>query len=152
MIKLALGLVALSLTTSAALGEDMVVATPDALKWGPAPPSLPKGAQMAVLSGDPSGNGPYMIRSKLPAGYQVPAHNHPTVQNVTVISGTSNVGMGDKLDETKGEPVKAGGFFQMPKGMHHYVWFSEDTILQSNGIGPAGITYINPADDPRKTN
>jgi quercetin dioxygenase-like cupin family protein len=150
MIKLALGLVALSLTTSAALGEDMVVATPDALKWGPAPPSLPKGAQMAVLSGDPSGNGPYMIRSKLPAGYQVPAHNHPTVENVTVISGTSNVGMGDKLDKKHAQALKAGGFFSMPAKMNHYAWATSAIVLQIHGQGPFVVNYVNPADDPSK--
>src|SRR5438132_140987 len=98
MLKFALGLIALLGTASAGLAQEMTVTTPDALKWGPAPPVLPKGAQLAVLSGDPGANGPYVVRVKLPSGYTVPAHNHPTTENVTVISGTFNIGMGDKLD------------------------------------------------------
>src|SRR5207249_10036877 len=98
MIKIALGLFALSLTASAGLAEEMTVATPNSIKWGPAPAELPKGGQLAVLSGDPGAKGPYVIRAKLPSGYQVPAHSHPTTESVTVISGTFNIGMGDKLD------------------------------------------------------
>jgi hypothetical protein len=71
---------------------------------------------------------------------------------VTVLSGTFHIGMGDKLDETKGTALKAGGFAQAPKTMHHYAWFTEDTIIQVHGIGPQGLTYVNPADDPRKSN
>jgi len=151
-IRLVTGLAIAALLPLGAMAADHTIVQKDAIQWKPAPPFLMKGAQMAVLFGDPAQPGPFAIRMKFPAGYKVPAHMHPTDENLTVLSGTVHVGMGDKLDETKGEPVKAGGFFQMPKGMHHYVWFSEDTILQSNGIGPAGITYINPADDPRKTN
>ena len=137
---------------SAAADDQTVVARADSLKWGPAPPALPKGAQMAVLSGDPGKEGPYVSRVKLPAGYKVAAHMHPGDENVTVISGTFHIGMGDKLDEQKGEALQAGGYVHMPKGMHHYAWFTDETVIQLNGIGPIGITYINPADDPRKTN
>jgi quercetin dioxygenase-like cupin family protein len=132
--------------------EQHVVAQPDRITWGPAPPAFPKGAQIAVLSGDPSKEGEFVYRLKVPAGYKVAAHTHPNDENVTVMSGTAHIGMGDKLDETKGEALKAGGYIHMPKGMHHYAWFAEDTIMQFNGVGPTGITYINPADDPRKTN
>ena len=107
---------------------------------------------MAVLFGDPTKEGQFAYRVKFPAGYKVPAHMHPNDENVTVLSGTANIGTGDKLDEKKGEAIKAGGFLHMPKGMPHYAWFTEETIIQSNGVVPTGITYINPADDPRKTN
>ena len=151
MVKLAFGLLALALTTSAAFAEEMTVATPDALKWGPAPPALPKGAQLAVLAGDPGAKGPYVIRVKVPAGYQVPAHNHPTAENVTVISGTFNIGMGDKLDKKHAQAVKAGGFFYMPPKMNHYAWATSAVVIQINADGPFAITYVNPADDPSKS-
>ena len=77
---------------------------------------------------------------------------HPIDENVTVMSGSVHIGMGDKLDTSKGEELGTGGYLHMPKGMHHYAWTTEETVLQNNGVGPAGITYINPADDPRKTN
>src|SRR5258708_26729880 len=124
----------------------------DNLNWGAAPPAFPKGAQIAVLSGDPSKEGLYVVRLKVPAGYKVPAHVHPNDEYITVISGTFNIGMGDKLDEKKGDALKAGGFARTPRGMQHYAWFTEDTIVQLHGMGPQGIIYVNPADDPRKSN
>jgi quercetin dioxygenase-like cupin family protein len=136
----------------AATAAEHVTATPETLKWTAAPPAFPKGAQIAVVSGDPTKEGPYVVRLKLPAGYKVPAHMHPNDENVTVISGTFRVGMGDKLDDAKGETLKAGGFFHAPKGMPHYAMFPEETVIQNHGIGPSGINYVNPADDPRKSN
>src|SRR5881394_1394570 len=105
-----------------ASADDHVVVSADQLKWVAAPPSFPKGAQIAVVTGDPSKEGLYVVRLKAPAGYKVPAHVHPNDENVTVISGTLNIGMGDKLDEKKGTAVKVGGFAKAPKGMQHYAW------------------------------
>ncbi len=136
----------------ATAADEHVVVSPDNLKWGAAPPAFPKGAQIAVLSGDPSMEGLYVVRLKVPAGYKVPPHTHPNDENITVISGTFNIGMGDKLDEKKGDALKAGGFARAPKGMQHYAWFTEDTIVQLHGMGPQSIIYVNPADDPRKSN
>ena len=156
MKKLALALlVALPLT--AALADDAamdhmdhVVVQADAVKWGPAPPVLPAGAQAAVLLGDPSKDGPFTIRLSAPDGYKVPPHFHPTTENVSVISGTLSVGMGDKWDDSKMTDVKAGGFAKVPKGMHHYAGAKGETVIQVHATGPFGITYVNPTDDPRK--
>jgi len=138
-------IVALPLAASA---MDMTAA-PAAVKWGAGPPALPPGAQLAVISGDPGKDGPYVLRVKLPAGYAVPPHSHPSDENVTVLSGTFHFAMGDKLDKTKGETVSAGGFFRAEKGMHHYAWASSPVVIQIHGIGPFAIVYVNPADDPR---
>ena len=81
--------------------EDHVAVSADQLKWGPAPPAVPKGAQIAILAGDPSKDGLYVYRVKVPAGYKVPPHIHPNDENVTVISGTLNIGMGGAFDEKK---------------------------------------------------
>jgi len=121
----------------------------DNLKWVPAPPFLPPGAQVAILSGDPGKEGPFVLRGKHPAGYKIPAHTHPKDENVTVISGSFHIGMGPKLDETKGETLTAGGYALVPKAMQHYVWFTEETIIQVHGIGPVEFSYVNPADDPQ---
>src|ERR1051326_1405607 len=127
-VGLSLGFVLAALVPLSAMADDRsIIIQADSLKWTAAPPFLMKGAQMAVLFGDPAKPGPFAIRMKFPAGYKVPPHTHPTDENLTVLSGTIHVGMGDKLDQTKGESVKTGGFFQMPKGMHHYVWFTQDT-------------------------
>jgi hypothetical protein len=127
-----------------------VFAAPDDLKWGAAPPMLPKGAQLAVLDGDPMKAGaPFTLRLKLPDGYQVPAHSHPTDENVTVLRGTLGAGMGDKLDPGKGQLIRPGGFVRMPQGMNHFAWAKGPTVIQIHGIGPLAFTYVNPADDPR---
>lgn len=124
---------------------------PDQLHWMPAPPVLPKGAEVSVLSGDPTKPGPYTMRLKVPAGYKIPAHSHPTAERVTVISGNFHVGMGDKLDEAKTEALGSGGFVDLPADMNHYAFMSTPTIVQINSEGPFVIRYVNPADDPSKS-
>ncbi len=128
-----------------------VLLTPAELKWGPAPPGLPAGAQVAVLDGDPSKSGSFAIRVKFPDGYRVPPHWHPTDESVTVISGTLLAGMGDTLDEKGATALPAGGFTKLPSRMHHFVIAKGATEIQVSGMGPFAITYVNPKDDPRKT-
>jgi hypothetical protein len=123
---------------------------PDAVKWGPAPPGLPAGAQAAVLTGDPTKNGPHVIRVKFPDGYKVPAHWHPVDENVTVIQGALLIGEGEKFDESKLDELPAGSYMRMPKTMRHFARMKGETILQLHGTEPFEITYVNPADDPRK--
>jgi hypothetical protein len=146
---LALGL--LLAGTAIAFGQDMrpPINAGD-VKWGPVPPNIPAGAQLAVISGDPSKEGLYVIRLQMPAGYKVPAHNHPQYESVTVLSGEFHVGMGGKLDSEKGVALLRGGFVEGPAKMNHYAWTTSDTIVQVAGPGPFGITYVNPADDPSK--
>jgi hypothetical protein len=133
---------------SPAKGHVMVL--PDEIRWGPAPPSLPAGAKFAVLAGDPTKAGPFVIRAKLPAGYRVPPHWHPTDENVTVIRGTFRAGKGSKFNAAACEALPAGSFVRMPKGMRHFAWVKDETIIQVHGNGPFQINYVNPADDPRK--
>ena len=128
-----------------------VTVTAGDLKWGPAPDSLPPGAQMAVVSGDPSKAGsPFVIRAKFADGYTVPPHFHPSDENVTVLSGNLLIGMGDKLDAGAAKALGTGGFARMPKGMHHFAIARGATEIQVHAIGPFGVTYVNPNDDPRK--
>src|SRR4051812_35292649 len=96
----------------------------DQLQWEPTRPIVPKGAQMAVLSGDPTKTGPFTMRLKLPAGYKVPAHTHPTAERVTVISGEFNFGMGDKLDQAKAEKLGSGGFLGFAAKKRHFAFSS----------------------------
>jgi quercetin dioxygenase-like cupin family protein len=148
LLLAATAIVAIMLPVAPAAAQHMTMQA-DGMKWGAAPPAFPPGAQIAVLAGNPSQEGPYVIRLKLPAGYKVAPHTHPADENVTVISGSFNIGMGDKLDQSTSQNVKAGGFAHVPKGMPHYAWFGEDTVVQIHGQGPAALNYINPADDPR---
>jgi quercetin dioxygenase-like cupin family protein len=143
-------LIASSMLFAAIAGESHVIAQADALKWRAGPPSLPAGAQLNVLLGDPGQEGLYVIRLKLPAGYKIPAHTHPNDEHVTVLSGAFHLGLSAKLDETKGTRLTPGGFAHAAKDMQHYAWTSEETIVQVHGQGPQGITYVNPDDDPRR--
>ncbi len=122
------------------------------LKWMDGPPSIPKGAKIAILEGDPSKDGPFVFRIKAPDGYRIPPHTHTKPERITVISGTFNIGMGDKFDESKGQAMPAGTYGQWPAGMKHYVWTKGETVLQFHGMGPWTIAYVNPSDDPRNQN
>jgi hypothetical protein len=119
------------------------------IKWVNAPPSLPAGLKIAILEGDPSKDGPFVFRAKLPDGYRIPPHAHSKPERITVISGTFNIGMCDKFDISKGRAMPAGTYGQWPAGMKHYVWAKGETVLQFHGVGPWTIQYVNPADDPR---
>lgn len=139
-----------TLSTFAKAADDHhATVQPDALKWT-APAAYASGAQLAVIKGDPTKPGMYVVRLKVPKGFTIQAHTHPNDENVTVLSGVFHIGAGDNFDETKGETIKAGGFSYVAKGMTHYAFFPEETVIQLHGIGPQGITYVNPADDPRK--
>ena len=145
-----------ALTAIIALGpalaaDDHNVLAPDDIKWTPAPASLPKGAQAAVLYGDPSKDGLFALRIKMPAGYHIPPHTHPKPEVVTILSGTVNLGEGATADKANTKALRAGSFFTMAPGMQHYVYADQETVVQLNSIGPWGITYVNEKDDPRKT-
>jgi quercetin dioxygenase-like cupin family protein len=127
-----------------------VIVRADAIKWAPAPPGLPPGSQLHVLVGDPGKVGPFVLRARMPDGYKVPPHWHPGEESVTVLKGAMLIGMGEKFDRPKMEQLAAGSFVHMPKGMRHYVVAKGKTVIQVHGIGPFDITYVNPADDPRK--
>jgi quercetin dioxygenase-like cupin family protein len=145
-----LGLLLVLLGASGAVADDMKKpVNASQLQWAAAPDFIPEGAQIAVLSGDPSKDGLYVVRLMMPSGYKVPAHNHPTTEMVTVISGDFHLGMGDKLDEDKGMLLTAGGFAEAPAKMNHFAWATSPTVVQIHGQGPFAVTYVNPADDPR---
>ncbi len=122
-----------------------------AVQWGPAPPDLPPGAQAAVLVGDPSKPGvPFVLRAKLPDGYKVPPHWHPTQENVTVLAGTLLVGTGEKFDPSTMEELTAGSLMSMNATVRHCVMAKGEAVLQIHGLGPFEVNYVNPADDPRR--
>jgi hypothetical protein len=125
--------------------------TPAEIKWGDVPPAFPKGAKLAVLYGDPAKTGElFIVRLKMPANYKLPAHWHPTDENITVISGTFLMGMGDKLDAKKAKPYPAGSFMETPAKTNHYALAKGETIVEVSAMGPFAITYVNPDDDPSK--
>ena len=127
------------------------VFTPDTITWGPPPPFVPRGAQFAVIEGDPTAaTGDYTIRLKMPDGYRLPPHWHPLRENVTVISGTFKVGMGDVFDTGKMVAIPAGSFAFLDPSMHHYALASGEVVVQVHGASPVQFNYINPKDDPSK--
>ena len=122
---------------------------PADIQWKEVPPELPPGAKVAVLEGDMTKAGPFTVRLRVPNGYNIPAHTHPAIEHLTLISGSMKLAMGDQLDRAAAHTLPAGSFAVMPTGMKHAVWFEGETIIQAHGIGPWGINYLNPADDPR---
>jgi quercetin dioxygenase-like cupin family protein len=125
------------------------VVPPDSVQWKPAPPSLPKGAEFAILYGDPAKDGLFAMRLKLPKGYKVAAHHHPRPEIVTVISGAIRLATFEDDRETE-ERLSTGTFLSMPPGMIHKAVAEEETVLQLNSFGPWEVVYVNPAGDPRK--
>jgi hypothetical protein len=122
---------------------------PEDIQWNPAPAVLPTGALIAVLEGDPTQEGPFTIRLQLPSGYKVAPHTHPVIEHVTVISGRFGVGLGETWDGEKIRYAGPGGFYMMMPGVAHFAMVTEDTVVQLHSNGPWGLTYVNPADDPR---
>jgi hypothetical protein len=138
-----------NLTEAQELDPDQpIVLTIENLDWQAGPPDLPPGAEFAVLEGNPF-EGPFTLRLRLPAGYQIPAHSHSLIENVTVISGAVHVGNGDELDTSRGVRVPVGGFVSLAGGSNHYAWTEEATVVQIHSDTPFDIVYVRPEDDPR---
>jgi quercetin dioxygenase-like cupin family protein len=129
-------------------GGGHVVLQPSQLTWNDLP-ALP-GVKIAVIEGPLNEAVPIMFRLKFPANYKVPPHRHPGIEHITVISGTLNLGMGETFDAEKTHALTPGSVAIMPPGTPHFVWTSDETIGQVHSIGPWSVTYVNPADDPRK--
>ena len=145
MMRLTFLAVPLLLAASAAPAKT----APANLKWGAAPPALPAGAQMAVVSGDPGKKGMFVVELKMPADYAVPPHSHPTDETVKVLSGKLHYAMTDKMDMATAKTLTADHSVTMAAKMHHWVHAPEATTIQVSGMGPFAITYVNPKDDPR---
>ncbi|HEY1575873.1 MAG TPA: cupin domain-containing protein [Terracidiphilus sp.] len=125
--------------------------TPDSIPWGAAPPFVAPGAQLAVIEGNPGAStGDYTVRLKMPDGYRIAPHWHPLRENVTVISGTFKVGMGDTFDTEKMGTFPAGSFAYLDPDMHHYALAHGEVIVQVHGAAPLQFNYVNPQDDPSK--
>ncbi|HVQ60791.1 MAG TPA: cupin domain-containing protein [Burkholderiales bacterium] len=145
---IAIGIAALALASGAQSMDDQVFVNTGDIKWGAAPPVLPKGAKLAVLYGDPGKPGPYVLRLAAPANYRIPPHWHTQTENLTIVSGALYLGMGDKLVAKEAHALKAGGYHYLPAKMHHYAFTKAATVIQVSGEGPFDINYIDPKDNP----
>ena len=134
----------------AAASSGHVMMAPADLKWSDGPPSLPAGAKIAILNGDPKKEGLFTMRLEFPAGFKIPPHTHPGAEHVTVISGSFNMGHGAKFDEAAARELTAGSFSLMPAGMQHFGWTKTGCVVQVHAMGPFEINYVNPTDDPRQ--
>ena len=148
-LALALSLTYLGASSAAAQAPTHTMVAPGDLKWADVP-SLPAGAKLAVIEGPLNEAVPFTMRIQLPANYQIPAHSHPAIEHVTVISGTINMGLGDKLDRSKTKALSVGGVAIMQPKTNHFLWTAQAAVVQVHGVGPWAINYVNAADDPRK--
>ena len=131
---------------SSGAAEPKILPTAE-MQWGEGPHSLPAGAQMVILDGDPKQKGSFTIRLKMPAGYKIPPHTHPTVERVTVIAGTVHLGIGEKFDESAGRKLKAGDFAVLPAGVPHFAWSPSEAVVQIHSEGPFQRKFVDPAHD-----
>jgi len=148
MLRLTLSSALLVFASSALMGQATPAAQPTGLQWGPAPAVFPKGAEMAVVSGDPGKAAPFTVELRLPDGYRFPPHFHPTAERVQVKQGTFLYGMGDVFDVAKTKPMHVGDQGAIPAAMHHFAVARGVTIVAVTAMGPFAMTYVNPADDP----
>ncbi len=142
-----------SASSAAAAAESMqpdhIVVTATDIRWVDAPPTLPVGAKVAVLEGDPGKPGPFTMRIMVPANYRIAPHYHPADEHVTVISGDFAIGMGETFNESALNALGAGSFAMMKTGTRHFARSKDGAVIQLHGVGPWGLTYVNAADDPR---
>ncbi|MGH7768579.1 MAG: cupin domain-containing protein [Candidatus Binatia bacterium] len=161
MRTIVMGLLAIAFTLSAPAASetraadghggsrDNEMVQPNDLKWADVP-TLPPGAKVAVIEGPPNEAVPFIMRLKFPANYKIPAHWHPAIEHLTVLSGTFNMGIGDKLDPAKTKPLPVGGVMIIQPKIPHFAWTKEEVTVQVHGVGPWGVTYVDPSEDPRK--
>jgi quercetin dioxygenase-like cupin family protein len=151
-VFLVTGLVLFGAARAAAQNDPvkMSLYPPGEIVWKDGPASLPKGAKMAVLEGDPTQAGVFTMRIKFPAGFTVAPHYHSQTEHATVISGALHLGMGPTFDRGAMRVLQTGSFGFWVAGTPHFAWFEHETVLQLHGQGPWTVTYVNPADDPRK--
>lgn len=122
---------------------------PENIKWSSFA-AFPDSAGLSVLVGDPKKAGLYMVRVKVPAGLKLEPHIHPEDRIYTVISGVFYIGIGDKFEESKLKAYPPGSVIVLPANTPHFHWAkSGDYITQVTAIGPLGISYLDPKDDPR---
>jgi len=148
VLLVVLGMAVLGGIVRAQTGPLMVA--PTDVKWVDGPPTLSPGVKMAVIHGDPSKAGLYAIQLKFPADFKVMPHAHPIDEHYTVLSGTVYFGIGEKFEPEKTKALPAGSVGVAPAQTPHFAWTKEETVIHAYGIGPTGLTYVNPADDPRK--
>jgi quercetin dioxygenase-like cupin family protein len=150
----------LPLAPAASAQEPVVDRGPDAhllflngdAEWRDGPPSLERGAQVAILEGDPSQPGVFTMRIRMPDGFRIAPHSHLRPERVTVVSGTFRLGAGDTFDATNTTPLGPGSYTAMPPGMVHFAVVEGETVIQLTSTGPWDITYVRPEDDPRRRN
>ncbi|HXN40706.1 MAG TPA: cupin domain-containing protein [Myxococcaceae bacterium] len=150
-MKLLIAVAMLVAAAPKATKPEAVTITAENIKYGPVPPVLPAGAQLAVLHGDPGKKPAFAVRLKMPDGYNIPPHWHTNAEELTVLSGTFLISMGDKFDAATAHSLTAGAYHFLPAKMHHAAAVKGETVLELHGMGPFDIHYLNPADDPSKT-
>jgi hypothetical protein len=126
-----------------------VAITPSEMKWGAQGGLALPGMEQLKLVGDPAKPGPYTVRLKFPAGYKLAPHTHPDSREVTVLSGTWNIGYGDKFDPAKLKALPAGSFYTEPANVAHFIELREPVVIQVSGTGPSGRSFVNPADNTK---
>jgi anti-sigma factor ChrR (cupin superfamily) len=150
LFAIAVVVVAVQVPSAQTSAPSVLYMTPDKITWKPVPAGLPAGAQIAVLSGDPASDGPFVLRLKMPDGYKIAPHRHPVTETTTVLVGELRLGTGDTWDDSKLQNLPAGSMVSVPPNQSHFAATHGETVVQTQGMGPFKRMYVNPADDPSK--
>jgi len=137
-----------ALSVSFAHAQQVTAPSSD-VKWINAPASLPAGATLVMLKGDLAKPGPFAFRMKLPAGYRLKPHSSPAIGRILVVSGTFNLGTGEKFDSARTIPLYAG-YMHWPNESPYFAFTNEETVLEIEGVGPFAVNYVHPDDNPMK--
>ena len=129
-------------TVPANAADSPAIIQPEALTWAPFT-ALPPGTQIAVLQGDPSKAGPFIVRLKLPAGYEIMTHSHPTDEVITVMSGKLRMAFGDKADASGAQALAPGSLMILPAGAYHHLWSDAESVVEIHSTGPFGINMAH---------
>lgn len=122
---------------------------PEEMDWK-AFAAFPPTVRLAVVVGQPSQDGPYTIRVKVPRDVKLMPHKHPEDRVYTVISGIFYIGVGDQFQAEKLVAYPPGAVIVLPGNTSHFHWAkSGDYITQVTAIGPLGLEYVHANDDPR---
>lgn len=125
------------------------IVDPAAVQWSAGPASLPPGTKAALLYGDPTKPELFVMRLWLPANFRIPPHTHPKPEIITVISGSTMLGMGTDGDRARASRLSPGTFVAMEPNTPHYAFTEAESVIQLSTVGPWAVNYVNPADDPR---
>jgi quercetin dioxygenase-like cupin family protein len=126
-----------------AVPADFAQVLPSEVQWKPHPTVA--GAEMAILLGDPAGEGPYAIRIRFAPNTRVAPHTHPEARTYTVLAGEWKLGFGSRFDAAALRTYPTGSLYRLPAATPHFQESGAGvTVIQIQARGPTKTELIKP--------